>query len=329
MRHPLKFPNQSPPEYLKLAKEPVFDAQKHLQLEHPDKITSVVKLGYSQEIINTLPSDFGVCSAFRVLSCEGAALMYDVCKQMETNKNEAGGTGKSRVGSFIRGAGYRSQFVKDFCEAPELAEHLSQITSVRLGHHSIHAVACGINYAPEDISKAVDNWHVDSVSFDMVMMIVDPSTLNGGEFQYFKGTKEEGMHILGIDGEEGGLADLPADRVQTVNFPAAGYAFMQQGNVIFHRACKLHEKAERITMIPSFNVLDSQKPDYTNYKSMLTWSDTGLVSEIARHEAWLAQSNLQHLIDDISLFASKEEVAKHINQCVERLCDYAEQLQKK
>ena len=64
--------------------------------------------------------------------------------------------------------------------------HLSTIAGVNLGRHSVPAVACGINYAPDDIAKAIDGWHVDSVSFDVVMMLSDPLKIEGGEFQIFK-----------------------------------------------------------------------------------------------------------------------------------------------
>ena len=80
------------------------------------------------------------------------------------------------------------------------------------------AVACGINYAPDDITKAIDTWHVDSVAFDVVMMLSDPATLKGGEFQVFDGTKHEGQALLGIEGEEGRDAQLPDKRVITIPF---------------------------------------------------------------------------------------------------------------
>ena len=70
------------------------------------------------------------------------------------------GTGSHRLGSYIRGAGYRSRFVRDFCRCPELLAFLSDLAGTPLAQHSVPAVACGINYAPEDITRAVDSWHV-------------------------------------------------------------------------------------------------------------------------------------------------------------------------
>jgi len=184
MNQTLPFPDERPPSYIKLDKEPAFEASKHLALGQPEIIRTLGELGYSDSETNACPTNFGVSSAFRILSNEGLAVMHDICTQMYNNRNVSIGTGVNRLGSYVRGAGYRSQFIKEFCDSPELAEHLSAMAGVSLARHSVPAVACGVNYAPTDIRKAVDTWHVDSVAFDVVMMISDPHMIDGGEFQF-------------------------------------------------------------------------------------------------------------------------------------------------
>ena len=191
------------------------------------------------------------------------------------------------------------------------------------------AVACGINYAPEDISRAIDTWHVDSVAFDIVMMITDPSVLKGGEFQYFHGTKQEGQSLLGITGEEGVDTALPEDRVVTIPFPEAGFGFMQQGTMIFHRACRLLERADRITMIPSFEVLPANAPDSTNTLNMADWDDPGICPELARHEIWRTQARLESLLGEIALEDHPAELSARINAAIERLVSFSEKLESK
>lgn len=308
---PLPFPEERPAQYLPLSGEPVFEPGKHLALEAPHTIIGLDELGYSKDTIDQCPSAFGVSAAFRILSAEGLAAMYEICGLIYANRNDGGGTGKARLGSFARGAGYRSRFIRDFCDSVELAEHLSGIAGVRLGRHSVPAVACGINYAPQDITRAVDTWHVDSVAFDVVMMLSNPESIEGGEFQVFMGTKEEGQVLLDIRGEEGRDAELPRDRVKTIDFPAAGYGFLQQGNLIFHRACRLNKRAERITMIPSFEVLPAATADATNTVNMLDWSDPGLPAELARREVWRAAARLNGLLENISL-ADDRDALRHL-----------------
>jgi len=322
MEHTLPFPNERPPSYIKLDNEPVFEASKHLALGPPETIRTLGKLGYSESEIKACPTDFGVSSAFRILSSEGLAVMHDICTKMYDNRNVSIGTGLNRLGSYVRGAGYRSQFIKDFCDSPELAQHLSEMAGVSLARHSVPAVACGVNYAPTDIRKAVDTWHVDSVAFDVVMMISDPHMIDGGEFQFFHGTKMEGQQMLGVDGEEGIDTELPCERVITVPFPAAGYGFLQQGNMIFHRACRLNQKAERITMIPSFVITPTIANDATNSVNMASWDDPGIQAELARHEAWRASARLEKLVDDISLHDDPETLTQMLDAAIEPLVKY-------
>lgn len=322
MKHTLPFPSERPPTYIKLENEPVFDANIHLDLGQPETAVSLIELGYSQDKIAQCPTTFGVSSAFKILSDSGVAAMHEICKAMYHNRNFSIGTGVNRLGSYIRGAGYRSQFIKDFCDSTELAEHLSAIAAVPLARHSVPAVACGVNYAPKDIRKAVDTWHVDSVAFDIVMMVSDPKQIEGGEFQYFHGTKMEGQSLLGIEGEEGVDTELPLERVITVPFPAAGYGFMQQGNMIFHRACRLKKKAERITMVPSFVVTPSTAHDATNSVNMAGWDDPGLPAELTRHEAWRASARLEKLIGTVSLHDDNASLAAQLDEALEPLLKF-------
>ena len=326
MRDTLPFPSERPPSYVKFEAEPEFSSKHHLCLEYPKQITSLDELGYSSAQTKDCPSDFGVSSAFRILSDEGLAIMRETCHKMYTNRNVSVGTGVNRLGSYCRGAGYRSKFIRDFCDSPELAEHLSSIANITLARHSVPAVACGVNYAPDDIRNAVDTWHVDSVAFDIVMMLSDPSTFEGGEFQYFNGTKQQGQELLGIIGEEGKDAELPQSRVVTIPFPAAGYGFLQQGNMIFHRACRLRKKAERMTMIPSFVVTPNTANDATNSINMANWDDPGIAAELTRHEAWRASARLEALIDNVSLHDDNEKLAHQIDTALGSLMAFRDRL---
>ena len=322
----LPFPSERPPSYLKYDGEPSFLAAQHLALERPEKVTTLKELGYSDEKIAECPSPFGVSSAFKILSDEGLAVMREICLKMYDNRNVSVGTGVNRLGSYCRGVGYRSSFIREFCDSPELAEHLSSIAGVSLARHSVPAVACGVNYAPKDIRNAVDTWHTDSVAFDVVMMLSDPAQIKGGEFQFFKGTKEEGQSLLGISGEEGKDAELPEDRVVTVPFPAAGYGFLQQGNMIFHRACRLLKKAERMTMIPSFVVTPATANDATNSVNMASWDDPCITAELTRHEAWRASARLEALVESISLHDDDNKLAESIDAALGPLMAFRERL---
>ena len=320
--NPLPFPSDCPKEYIRLDNETRFNADRHLCLELPESINTLEDLGYSRAEIAHCESSFGYCTAFRILSDEGVKVMKDICERIYNNRNESGGTGENRLGSYARGAGYRSKFIKDFCESTELTRHLSRIAKVELGRHSVPAVACGINYAPDDLTKSVDTWHVDSVSFDVVMMMSNPALIKGGEFQIFNGTKQEGRALLGIKGEEGVDVSIPEEKISTIPFPSAGYGFLQQGNMIFHRACRLFEKADRTTLIPSFEVLPKSACDETNSINMLSWSDPGIHSELARYEISRASARLEELIEKVRLDTPPIELSKDIDGAVSKLISF-------
>jgi len=323
---PLPFPADHPAAYRVLKSEPIFDPARHLALEMPSETTDLIALGYRRDELTECASEFALSSAFRILSAEGVAAMREVCDLIYQNRNASAGTGVNRLGSYARGAGYRSRFIRDFCDSPELAEHISAIAGVSLGRHSVPAVACGINYAPDDLSRAIDSWHVDSVAFDIVMMVTDPGGLKGGEFQYFRGTKEEGQALLGINGEEGVDTALPEDRIATIPFPEAGFGFMQQGTHIFHRACRLLERAERITLIPSFEVLPASAPDATNSLNMADWDDPGICPELARFEIRRTTARLEQLLSSIELEDSPGSLSERINAALARLVSFSEKL---
>ena len=326
MLQPLAFPAEKPAPYVRLEQEPEFNSARHLALEQPANTENLIDFGYAADEVARRPSPLAVTSAFRVLSEEGLAAMQECARQMKSNRNEPEGTGANRLGSYVRGAGYRSRFVRDFCESPELLSFLSEIVGAPLARHSLPSVACGINYAPEDITRAVDSWHVDSVSFDMVLLLTDPKTFRGGQFQYFRGTRSEGENILRARGEEGASSELPPERVQTMAFPDAGYGFLQQGNMVFHRACRLLEKAERVTMIPSFVALDDSKPEGSNIRALSRWSDPGMAAELARHEAWLAREKLRKIIEDAPLTSTREQAADMAENAAAGLLNLAAEL---
>jgi hypothetical protein len=67
-----------------------------------------------------------------------------------------------------------------------------------LAAHPISHRAIHINYAPVDISRhVVDDWHVDtSISYDYVLMVPDPRSMKGGQFEYCLGSDAEARSFI-------------------------------------------------------------------------------------------------------------------------------------
>ena len=76
------FPTTVPEGYPQLTDEPVFDPDRHLQLEAPTEIVLLADLGYSPEEIATKATPVAASSPFRMLSDEGAAIMLDLARRL-------------------------------------------------------------------------------------------------------------------------------------------------------------------------------------------------------------------------------------------------------
>lgn len=305
---PPTFPNTLPGNYRYLDDEPHYDAARHLALEKPARSWTLEEFGYTQEVIESCASTLMVTSPFRILSDEGVQVVHQLVSGLKTQKTVL--TGK-RVPSHLSGGVYRSRFLRDLCACPVIGEHLSAIAGTPLAPHSMPSQQLYVNYTPDDITKAVDSWHFDGIGFDYVLMVSDPTLLKGGRFEYFRGTKFEFAEMFDLEVPEirrGVTDELPADRVVQAEFPAAGFAIFQQGNMVVHRAARLYEPAERITMVAGYVSRDVSFPDPTAKHDMAYYQQSGVVAEMARHSAWVAQAKLQHLIDSMPMSEDYDQI---------------------
>ena len=154
-------------------------------------------------------------------------------------------------------------------------------------HTQCRISSAHLNYAPEDVGQNVDKWHVDTLRFDFVLFVTDPTKVSGGEFEYFRGTKHDVARLTG-EGQP-----LPADKVVSVSPPGPGYAVMQQGNMVVHRAKGLSAPGERITLVNGYVPADIRFPDYTRYDQLFLVDPPHVItSEYARHVAWMGRELL-------------------------------------
>jgi hypothetical protein len=309
----LKFPTHRPEQYPQLPDEPIFDARKHLAPAPPMRVWMLSDLGYDRAEIEAAASPVAITSAFRLLSEEGAAVFREVALKLKATRQTS-----NRTASFVAGSVYRSRFVRDFCNAPEVAEHMSAIAGCKLVAHSMPSQQAYINFNPDELTRAVDTWHSDSIGLDYVLMLSDPTKLEGGAFQFFHGTRHEAASLLAtrVDGlTEANARDLPAERVVTVPFPAAGYAVFQQGSHVIHRATALTRLGERITIVPGMVAPAADVPDPTR-DGVAAWGEPSIEAEFARHKAWRARNKLDHLIATLGQGPLPNDLAAALREAV-------------
>lgn len=310
---PLSFPRERPHSYDPIPDEPAFDPARHLALEPPGDLWQLSDFGYSAAEIDECASKVAVAGPFRLLSDEGVAAARSVALSLREVCRTS-----DRTAKYVAGGVYRSRFLRDLCNCTEICNFLSDVAGCALVPHSMPSQQLYINFAPDELTSAVDTWHVDSIGFDYVLLLSDPRTFEGGQFQFFRGTTTEAAALLATDIDkltDPTGRDLPPDRVVTPAFPAAGYAIFQQGNRVIHRATRLTRRAERITMVPGLVARDTRCPDPTK-SAVIEWAEPGLVAEFARHKAWLSLTKLGELVERVNLDAEPAKIRDDLQRSV-------------
>lgn len=307
---PLPLPADRPASIVRDLEEPVFDAARHLALEMPERTWSLEEFGYDAETRARTPSPVAITSTFRVLSDDGVAALQQVLRDLRRDAQTGAGR---RLSVFLTGGVYRSRFLRDLVRSPQVVEHLSRIAGAELMPHSVPQMQAYVNYMPDDPTKAVDTWHVDSLGFDAVLMVSDPALLTGGRFEYFEGSMADAVRLVGARDEweltAGWDLELPAERVRKVAFPAAGHAVFMQGDHVLHRAARLDEPGERITVVPGYMARNLSFPERTKTANMQNWRSNHLLTEVERHAAWIGREKLDSLLDGTRVSGTADRLA--------------------
>ena len=308
LNSPISFPKTLPDGYHYIEDEPVYDPKKHLALEYPKDSTSLNDLGYSNQEISMCPTNFGVSGPARLLSDEGVKVLMQSAQSLRKYSSSGG----ERIQYLLRGCVYRSRFLRDLCLCPNVADFLSEIYGIPVAPHSIPLHLGHFNFAPDDLNRAVDKWHTDTIGLDYVMMVSDPNQQVGGQFQYFLGTKKEVQEIK--DNNQ----PMPEDRIISPHFPGAGYIIVLQGNMVVHRGSKLKEPFDRVTMVNGYVPLDTESPDPSRFADVKTVDPHQLLfPEWARHKAWLSKGKLNRLIEELPFTDDKDLIINELRNAIQ------------
>ncbi|MEM7339599.1 MAG: hypothetical protein AAF467_13180 [Actinomycetota bacterium] len=301
------FPDELPPGYAWLPDEPAFDADRHLALEVPASALTLSDLGYDDAEIATKATPFAASAPFRVLSDEGAEIMLDVARRLKQFVRPAG----DRIENTVRGGVYRSRWLADLSISPELTAHFASIYGVSVAPHPMPVHLAHLNYEPTTLDTAVDKWHHDTIPLDMVMMVTDPTTTPGGQFEYFLGTKAE-MAELRANGEL-----PPLDRVVAPPFDGPGYAIALHGDMVVHRGAPLDAPAERITMVNGYVAADTSTDEQSRSRDLIGIDDNNtLYTEWAKFVAWRSRGRLDQLIADLDFTPNVDSVTAELENAI-------------
>lgn len=304
----IPFPDTLPPGYDWLPNEPVFDPARHLAIEAPTSILTLSDLGYTAAEIEPTATHVAASSPFRVLSDEGAEIMLAVARNLRVHAARAA----ERIENTVRGGCYRSRWLRDLCLSPDVTDAMSSIYGTPVAPHTMPVHLGHLNYEPTSRPDApVDKWHHDTIPLDYVMMVNDPATLPGGEFEYFLGTKQEAAELAAAG------QTPPRDRVIAPAFDGPGYAIALHGNMVVHRGANLTEPAERITMVNAYVSLDTSRDDQSRSRDLVAVDDpTVLWTEWARHAAWRSAGRLDDLIADLPFDVNRDDAIAALEHAI-------------
>ena len=292
------FPEIRPDGYDWLDDEPAFDPTLHLDLRPPTGVTMLTDLGYRLDEIATTATPVAFSTPFRVLTDEGAAVLVDTARRLRVFQTNA----RDRVENTVRGGCYRSRWLRDLCLSSEVTEMMAEVYGTAVAPHTMPVHLGHLNYEPTSVGEAVDKWHHDTLALDYVMMVSDPTTLPGGRFEIFLGTKDDAATLAAAGKRP------PTDRVLVPDFRGPGWAIALHGNMVVHRGGPLDSPAE---------CLDRSGDDQSRSLDLVGVDDPAvLATEWARHAAWRGVGRLQKLVDDLPFGIDNERAADRLEEAI-------------
>lgn len=305
-----KLPRGIPAGFELASNEAAFDPAVHLSMEIPTAVWSSDFERFPFPHSAKSPEGFklGYCEPFRLLSEEGVQVLRGI---MEANEVHA--KSNERIPKCLRGLAYRSQFVRDLTYSPEVLELVSQLAGKPLAPHGMPMNIGHTNWGRKvngengEEAVIVDQWHVDSVDYVMVLILSDLSKMVGGDLEV--------LHKAGVrDNAEFLQAGIGPDmqkHVRKVAYPGAGYCIFMHGSQILHRVSPISFADEaRISCVTSYmsrNVFDEDSTRFHTFKHQ----DPEHVSavEYARHQAWRVGGVMEYLQEKLKFGTPTDEIS--------------------
>jgi hypothetical protein len=307
------YPPTLPPGFTYVDGEDEFDPKLHLQLEKPDKTIALAEFGYGEEEAGRFPSPIGASGIVRILSDEGVAAMHrsiEAC--LPRTVKTQGGDPRLFYGA------YQSKFMRDLAGSKELTDFLSEIYQTPIAPHTMANLGIQLNIGTQP-EVEIQAWHHDSVSFTVVISMYDPTKIDGGRFEYFEGTRDEGKKLW----DENGV--VPPERVVSPMCPP-GYAGTIQGSAVWHRGAPLLSAGYRASLVLSFVARDASYPDgnrtffTTGFTRTPIENEPGAVNPIycewVRHNALLAQARITTLLEELPWTEDMSWLAEQLREAV-------------
>ncbi|CAF1447565.1 unnamed protein product [Didymodactylos carnosus] len=299
--------------------EPKYDPSIHLNIVEPE---FVVLLNNNFQRVKHAPaidfeqgvykSQVAYTAPFRILSDEGYKVLKSIIKREFINCE-----GDQRQPNRIRHIGYRSKWIRDFNRCPIVLEFLTKLcgSNEPLMATTLKSSYSHTNIGLVDPTKNIDQWHVDSVPYVIIILACDMTNTIGGELQLIEREKQEALKLIAeYNGE------IPDEYVQNIDFGGAGSVIFMQGCEIAHRVKPVLAGTEpRLTVVNSYMSRNPFVTEKTRYNTFVY--EPTCDYEFTLHKAWRAREQLKALMMYDKDWPSKENLIKRLNLVINELVD--------
>ncbi len=129
-----------------------------------------------------------------------------------------------------------------------MLKQLSFYAQDKLAPHTMPMNYSQINVGAIGSDRPVDQWHLDSVDYVLVIILSDTRDMQGGRLEVVNRPTDQALQMLN---DQKGV--FSQDQLMSVHYPAAGYAVLMQGSRMLHHVTPVVSAREpRISLVNSF-----------------------------------------------------------------------------
>eukprot|EP00549_Striatella_unipunctata_P015448 CAMPEP_0118689084 /NCGR_PEP_ID=MMETSP0800-20121206/9285_1 /TAXON_ID=210618 ORGANISM="Striatella unipunctata, Strain CCMP2910" /NCGR_SAMPLE_ID=MMETSP0800 /ASSEMBLY_ACC=CAM_ASM_000638 /LENGTH=384 /DNA_ID=CAMNT_0006586427 /DNA_START=113 /DNA_END=1263 /DNA_ORIENTATION=+ len=301
-----------PPGFDEMEELRVFDESKHLQLEEPFATHDLKSLGYDDSEEHGLSTSFAISDIMRLLSDEGVD-----CARAEIDRVKPTARSTDRFARVIRGATFRSKFLRDLVHSTKLTNFLSEVVGTPLVPHVMECQNAHLNLPPlkVDYSKPVDKWHHDTTDIVLVIFLTPEDKYTGGKFEYIVDPVDQAKKLIKS-------GNIPKHKLRQLEHQSPGFGVIQQGWRVMHRASPVLSGNDRITLVLSY--YPSIPPTREGCQKLSnTWNGPTVDPEVmvladwARFRAWRAARMFEVWTDmkDEAILAAFWKLVDFVKTC--------------
>ena len=143
------------------------------------------------------------------------------------------------------------------------------------------------------MAKKVDQWHLDSVPYVMVILLSDATDMQGGDLQ-----------VARLPDADIALKQLKNDaidpsNIDVVNYPGPGHAIFMQGSRIAHGVTPvMFAREPRLTLVNSYQSANPFAEPKTAYRTFKVQDPLDTApAEVGRHYAWRVRGKLDYILE--------------------------------